>query len=91
MSNAPPTTHRIFQFHKWDKEEALIIDPPFQRNLRGVYGYHLLNRSLCCLPIAQERIMPSQFVYEQNIELKKGECYNRSNVGLSGVLFLRHP
>ena len=31
MSNALPTTHRLSEFHKWDKEKALIINPPFQR------------------------------------------------------------
>ena len=31
MDNAPPTTHRITEFHKWKKEGSLIINPPFQR------------------------------------------------------------
>jgi 5-methylcytosine-specific restriction endonuclease McrA len=31
MSNAPPTTHRIAEFHKWNKEQSLKLAPPFQR------------------------------------------------------------
>jgi len=31
MSNAPPTAHRISLFHKWNKEGALELAPPFQR------------------------------------------------------------
>ena len=31
MSTAPPTTHRISEFHKWQKEKALELAPPFQR------------------------------------------------------------
>lgn len=29
--NSPPTTHRISEFHKWNKEKSLEIAPPFQR------------------------------------------------------------
>lgn len=31
MSNAPPTSHRISEFHKWNKEASLELAPPFQR------------------------------------------------------------
>lgn len=41
MDNAPPTTHRISEFHKWDKEKALTLNPPFQR--KPVWG--LKNKS----------------------------------------------
>lgn len=31
MDNAPPTTHRISEFHKWNLEKILVLAPPFQR------------------------------------------------------------
>ena len=31
MSNSPPTTHRISEYHKWAKEECLKLSEPFQR------------------------------------------------------------
>jgi 5-methylcytosine-specific restriction endonuclease McrA len=31
MSNSPPTTHRISEFTKWNKERSLELAPPFQR------------------------------------------------------------
>jgi hypothetical protein len=30
--NSPPTTHRITEFHHWQKEGILELAPPFQRN-----------------------------------------------------------
>ena len=31
MGNAPPTTHKVTQIHKWHKEKCLELAPPFQR------------------------------------------------------------
>lgn len=31
MNNVPPTTHRISEFHKWNKEGVLELKPPYQR------------------------------------------------------------
>ena len=31
MDDAPPTQHRITEFHRWETEGMLEIAPPFQR------------------------------------------------------------
>lgn len=55
MDNAPPTTHRITEFHKWKTENRLDMAPPFQR--KPVWGLgnksYLIDTVIKGLPIPE--------------------------------------
>ncbi|MCH7559832.1 MAG: DUF262 domain-containing protein, partial [Thaumarchaeota archaeon] len=52
---APPTTHRISEFFKWNKDGRLELAPPFQRN--PVWGHknksYLIDTILNGLPVPE--------------------------------------
>jgi hypothetical protein len=67
MDNAPPTTHRISEFHKWNKEGRLDLKPPYQR--KPVWT--LKNKSFLMDTILSGLPVPE--IYMQVITSPKGD------------------
>jgi hypothetical protein len=61
MDNAPPTTHRVAEFFKWDAEKCLEVQPTFQR--KPVWPYR--NKSWLMDTIINKLPIPEIYVQIQ--------------------------